>query len=323
MSSKARLLLLEDESALNETITEFLEEQGYDVVSVFDGDEAEEKLYETPFDLLLLDVNVPGVDGFSLLKSARKEGTKTPAIFLTSRSALADLEDGFESGADDYLRKPFALKELLLRIENLLKRTFHHDNSNRIALGENLYYDTAARILYKDGEMVTLGDKDDVLAGVLLDLSMTASINASVGVGDYILKKLGNVTRLHKSGVEQAAFVVLKSPDIPSILVEAGFISNPQEERNLLSSAHQNKVAQAVFEGIDEYFNNVPPPGTLLAWQKTNRGGTAVSEYRVQRGDTLSAVARRNQVSVEAIKRVNGLTNDVVMVGQTLQIPRS
>lgn len=170
---------------------------------------------------------------------------------------------------------------------------------------------------------VTLGDKDDVLAGVLLDLSMTASINASVGVGDYVLKKLGNVTRLHKSGVEQAAFAVLKSPDIPSILVEAGFISNPQEEKNLLSSAHQDKVARAVFEGIDEYFNNVPPPGTLLAWQKRQEGGTAVSEYRVRRGDTLSAVARRNQVSVEAIKRVNGLTDDVVMVGQTLQIPSS
>ena len=163
MSSKAKLLLLEDESALNETITEFLEEQGYDVVSVFDGDEAEAKLYETPFDLLLLDVNVPGMDGFSLLKSARKAGTKTPAIFLTSRSALADLEDGFESGADDYLRKPFALKELLLRIENLLKRTFHHDNSNRIALGDNLYYDTAALTLYKNGEAVTLGDKESRL----------------------------------------------------------------------------------------------------------------------------------------------------------------
>jgi DNA-binding response OmpR family regulator len=163
MSKKAKLLLLEDESALNETITEFLQDEGYKVVSVFDGDEAEEKLYETPFDLLLLDVNVPGVDGFTLLKSARKEGTQTPAIFLTSRSALADLEDGFESGADDYLRKPFALKELLLRIENLLKRSFHHDNTNTIELGEKLYYDTAALMLYRNGEAVTLSDKESRL----------------------------------------------------------------------------------------------------------------------------------------------------------------
>jgi len=113
---KAKLLLLEDDSALNETITEYLEEQGYEVVSVFDGDEAQDRVYETPFDLLLLDVNVPGIDGFSLLKAARETGTKTPAIFLTSRRALADVESGFESGAEDYLRKPFALKELLLRI---------------------------------------------------------------------------------------------------------------------------------------------------------------------------------------------------------------
>ncbi|GGY75641.1 N-acetylmuramoyl-L-alanine amidase [Marinobacter zhanjiangensis] len=170
---------------------------------------------------------------------------------------------------------------------------------------------------------VTLGDKDDVLAGVLLDLSMTASINASVGVGGFILNELGGVTRLHKQGVEQASFVVLKSPDIPSILVEAGFISNPREERNLASSDHQRKVSRAVFEGIDAYFNNVPPPGTLLAWQKRQQGGGAAGEYRIRRGDTLSAVARRNQVSVEALKQVNGLTDDVVMVGQTLQIPSS
>ncbi|MBU1642361.1 response regulator transcription factor [bacterium] len=160
---KAKLLLLEDESALNETIAEYLQEQGYEVVAVFDGDEAQERLYETSFDLLLLDVNVPGVDGFSLLKAARASGTRTPAIFLTSRSALADVEDGFDSGADDYLRKPFALKELLLRIENLLKRNFYHDNANRIELGEELYYDTSTLTLYKNGETVTLGDKESRL----------------------------------------------------------------------------------------------------------------------------------------------------------------
>ncbi|SFR52530.1 N-acetylmuramoyl-L-alanine amidase [Marinobacter daqiaonensis] len=170
---------------------------------------------------------------------------------------------------------------------------------------------------------VTLGDKDDILAGVLLDLSMTASINASVGVGDYILGKLGKVTKLHKPGVEQAAFAVLKSPDIPSILVEAGFISNPREERNLASARHQRKVAEAVFDGIDDYFNNRPPPGTLLAWQKRQSGGGGSTEYRIRRGDTLSAVARQNQVSVQALKRANGLTDDRLIVGQTLQIPSS
>jgi DNA-binding response OmpR family regulator len=160
---KAKLLLLEDESALNETIAEYLQEQGYEVVAVFDGDEAQERLYESRFDLLLLDVNVPGLDGFSLLKAARASGTRTPAIFLTSRGALADVEVGFESGADDYLRKPFALKELLLRIENLLKRNFSHDNANQIELGENLFYDTSTLTLFKNGETVTLGDKESRL----------------------------------------------------------------------------------------------------------------------------------------------------------------
>ena len=160
---KAKLLLLEDESALNETIAEYLQEQGFEVVAVFDGDEAEARLYESRFDLLLLDVNVPGVDGFNLLKAARASGTRTPAIFLTSRSALADVEVGFESGADDYLRKPFALKELLLRIENLLKRKFSHDNANQIELGGNLSYDTSTLTLSKNGETVTLGNKESRL----------------------------------------------------------------------------------------------------------------------------------------------------------------
>lgn len=169
---------------------------------------------------------------------------------------------------------------------------------------------------------VTLNDKDDMLAGVLLDLSMTASINASVGVGGHVLGNLGGVTRLHKPGVEQAAFAVLRSPDIPSILVEAGFISNPQEERRLATRGHQQKIAEAVFRGIDDYFQSTPPPGTLIAWQK-RQGGTAITEYRIRRGDTLSGVARRNQVSVTDLKRANGLTNDRLVVGQTLQIPSS
>ncbi len=169
---------------------------------------------------------------------------------------------------------------------------------------------------------VSLDDKNDVLAGVLLDLSMTASINASIGVGDYVLRKLDRVTDLHKSGVEQAAFVVLKSPDIPSILVEAGFISNPTEERNLKTPAYQRKIAGALFHGIASYFDTTPPPGTLLAYQKRQKAG-GPSEYRVQRGDTLSEVARKTQTTVTELMRQNDLTDDRVLVGQTLSIPPS
>lgn len=169
---------------------------------------------------------------------------------------------------------------------------------------------------------VSLDGKDDMLAGVLLDLSMTASINASIGVGDYVLRKLEGVTRLHKQGVEQAAFVVLKSPDIPSILVEAGFISNPDEELNLGSANYRQKLAGAVFNGIKDYFNHTPPPGTLVAWQKRQEGGGS-SQYRIRRGDTLSAVARDNRTTVNELMRYNGLTNDRVVVGQTIRIPAS
>ncbi|AOY87038.1 N-acetylmuramoyl-L-alanine amidase [Marinobacter salinus] len=171
---------------------------------------------------------------------------------------------------------------------------------------------------------VSLDGRDDMLAGVLLDLSMTASINASLGVGGSVLGKLGRVTELHKSGVEQAAFVVLKSPDIPSILVEAGFISNPQEEKNLSTEWYRNKIAKAIMQGVDQHFRKTPPPGTLLAWQKQQRqGGNVVSHYRIRRGDTLSAVARENQTTVSELMQYNGLRDDRVMVGQTIRIPAS
>ena len=169
---------------------------------------------------------------------------------------------------------------------------------------------------------VSLDGRDDMLAGVLLDLSMTASINASLGVGSSVLNKLGRVAKLHKPGVEQAAFVVLKSPDIPSILVEAGFISNPEEEKKLSSSSYRSKLAAAIMKGIDEYFRKTPPPGTLLAWQKKQReSGSKVSHYRIRSGDTLSEVARANRTSVRKLMQYNGLRDDRVIVGQTIRIP--
>lgn len=100
---KARLLLLEDDINLSETVQEYLEAQGYELRCAFDGESAEDLLYEESFDLLLLDVNVPEPNGFTLLKAARKRGVQTPAVFVTSRNAISDVESGFESGADDYI----------------------------------------------------------------------------------------------------------------------------------------------------------------------------------------------------------------------------
>jgi len=158
-----KILLLEDDTNLNETVTEFLEENGYEVVSVYDGYEAQEKLYETKFDLLLLDINVPGVDGLQLLKESRQEGVVAPAIFITSMDSVDDLERGFESGCDDYIRKPFALKELLIRVETLLKRGFFHEAKETIPIAENIAYDIKTGELLIDGRSVTLGNKESRL----------------------------------------------------------------------------------------------------------------------------------------------------------------
>ncbi|HEY5718232.1 MAG TPA: N-acetylmuramoyl-L-alanine amidase [Motiliproteus sp.] len=167
---------------------------------------------------------------------------------------------------------------------------------------------------------ISLNDKDDVLAGVLLDMSMTAVIGDSTEIGGYVLRNLGQVARLHKKEVEKAGFVVLKSPDIPSILVETGFISNPTEAALLKSRSHQTKLARAVFGGIKQHFQRKPPALTWLALQKEER---AARSYRVARGDTLSIIASRRGVSVQRLRELNGLKNDVIRVGQLLQIPAS
>ena len=167
---------------------------------------------------------------------------------------------------------------------------------------------------------LTLKDKDEMLASVLLDLSMTATLNSSLEVGKSVLGSIGGMARLHKRHVEQAGFVVLKSPDIPSILVETGFISNPTEARQLADSAYQSRMARAIFDGIKSYFYAKPPPGTWLAANvRRDDGGV----YIIARGDTLSGIAARYNISVDDLKRHNGITDSVIRVGQRLRIPTS
>jgi len=159
----SKILLLEDDANLNETVTEFLEEEGHEVVSVYDGHEAQEKLYESKYDLLLLDVNTPGIDGFSLLAEAREGDVVAPAIFITSLDSVDDLEKGFASGCDDYIRKPFALKELKIRVETLLKRGFYHESKEIIEIDEKIVYDTKNNELIIDKETISLGHKESIL----------------------------------------------------------------------------------------------------------------------------------------------------------------
>ena len=164
----SKILFLEDDINLNETVTEFLEEAGYEVDSVYDGDEAEAKMYENSYDLFLLDVNVPGINGFELLKSSRENENKTPAIFLTSLNSIDDVSDGYESGCDDYKRKPFELKELLLRVKTLIKREFFHSKKETIKVSENIEYDTTTNSLHVEGKEAQLQNKEATLLKLFL-----------------------------------------------------------------------------------------------------------------------------------------------------------
>lgn len=160
---------------------------------------------------------------------------------------------------------------------------------------------------------VSLDDKDDLLASVLLDLSQTATIEASSDVASRVLVGLKGVGKVHKSRVEQAGFRVLKAPDLPSILVETAFISNPDEERKLRSPGHQRRMAGAIMSGIRSYFRENPPPDTILAMAKR--------KHIISRGDTLSGIARTYQVSLDTLRNYNGLNSNELHIGQILRIP--
>ncbi|MEW8498545.1 MAG: N-acetylmuramoyl-L-alanine amidase [Candidatus Thiodiazotropha taylori] len=162
---------------------------------------------------------------------------------------------------------------------------------------------------------VSLEDKDDMLASVLLDLSQIGTLQASSEAASRVLTELKTLGKTHKRKVQQAGFVVLKSPDIPSMLVETAFISNPDEERRLRDPKHQNKVARALMKGIRDYFKYQPPPGTWLAANQRTR------KHVISSGDTLIAIANRYQISVKRLRHVNDLKNDTIRIGQVLQIP--
>lgn len=164
---------------------------------------------------------------------------------------------------------------------------------------------------------VSLDDKDGVLKSVLLDLSQTASIEASLTAGGRVLRYLKDVNQLHRHRVEQAGFAVLKAPDIPSMLVETAFISNPDEERKLGSAAHQRQLALAILNGVKDYFRTHAPPGTKLALWNSSR------QHVVARGDTLSGIADRYGISIAQLRVSNKISGDRLMVGGVLRIPSS
>jgi len=169
---------------------------------------------------------------------------------------------------------------------------------------------------------VSLDDKDQVLASVLLDLSQTASITASLDAAAKVLRELDRVGELKRSQVQQAGFVVLKAPDIPSMLIETAFISNPEEERRLRSPEHQARLARAIHAGLRTYFYANPPPGTRIAMLAGRATGRAVSHV-VAPGETLAEVADRYRVSEDSLRRVNRIQGDALTAGVVLAVPVS
>ena len=162
---------------------------------------------------------------------------------------------------------------------------------------------------------VSLDDKDDLLASVLLDLSQTATLSASSDAASMVLTQLRKVGNMHKHSVQKAGFLVLKSPDVPSILIETAFISNAKEERKLRDSSHQEALARAILRGIRGYFERNALPGTLLAARK----------HVIARGDTLSKIASRYGVPLDRLVKANGLERnkiDKIDVGQVIRIPQ-
>lgn len=167
-------------------------------------------------------------------------------------------------------------------------------------------------------EVINDKSSERYLTETILGLSMDHSMATSHDLGNKVVEELKQVTSLHKRKPQAASFAVLTAPDIPSILVEVGFISNPQEEKNLNWSKYRERLAKAMFNATKRYFKQVPPDGTLWALERENN-----RTHKVQSGESLSLLAQRYNVKVSSIKAANDLTSDIVQIGQVLTIPRT
>ena len=156
------------------------------------------------------------------------------------------------------------------------------------------------------------------LAKALLDMSMDHSMKTGFTVAEEVVRELKKVSKLHKKTPQAANFGVLKSPDIPSILVETGFISNPKEEKLLLSPRHQERLARAIFKSIRSYYQKNPPDDSLFARLKENKP----LQHKVKSGESLSLLAKRYGTTVSELKKANKLSKNTLYVGQVLTIPK-
>ncbi|WP_428738982.1 response regulator transcription factor [Sulfurimonas sp.] len=171
-----KILLLEDEYALRISIKEFLEDIGYTVECFMDGFEAYSAIHEKTYELLLLDVNVPSMSGFSLLENLRKDEIKIPTIFLTSMTDISNVKKGYERGCCDYIRKPFDLEELELRINQAYK-SFYTDDSDLIDLGYDTFFNmTKEQLLINNEEIILRKTEKDLLKVLIKNKNAVVSV---------------------------------------------------------------------------------------------------------------------------------------------------
>ncbi len=190
-----KILLLEDDVILNEIIEEFLLSLNYDVITAFDGNIAEELIYEESFDLLLFDVNIPNITGFELLKNIRQNNINIPIIFITSRHTADDVKIGFNSGCDDYIKKPFELSELQLRIENV-KRLRQIDNHGQIKIDNDTFYNYEKKVIIRNNEEFNLSKIEaKILEYFLKNKNKTISID-EISVNNWVYDEMPESTTI-------------------------------------------------------------------------------------------------------------------------------
>ncbi|MDA7848072.1 response regulator transcription factor [Sulfurospirillum sp.] len=192
VNSKRKILLLEDDELFASTLVDYLEESNFNVDVTNDGEEALNKSYENSYDLYLFDINVPKIDGCELLKSLRDNGIKTPTIFLTSYNDDDTLNNCFENGCDDYIKKPFKVTELVLRINAVLRRTSRV--LNKVKISPTTYYDYNNRQVFCNNKKIPLSMK------MLQLLELFIENNNKVVLNQEIIDRLWSSYSVHSEG---------------------------------------------------------------------------------------------------------------------------